>query len=153
MGSSKFMMERHSNILTNEELDEFLSSEKRLFNRRGSDDSIVSSSPLNPNAQEFVPTTQMEPSKGLVCKRSKKKTRKNNKSSPPRCCQYCLKQGYDEAMYGSHSMRKKSKELICPILLSNLCKSCGDTYNDRDIHEESHCPVRGFQPFNVGKFC
>lgn len=184
--SSIITMERNNNVLTCEEVEDFLTSEKRLFNRRGSKESEESYSSqssirwgsyesngacsfyysnvqtmnpnaqefgLNPNAQEFVPTPQMEMETSPVEKKSKKKTKKANKPSTTRCCTYCFRQGYDAAMYESHSMRKKSKELICPVLLSDLCKTCGDTHNDRDIHKESDCPVRGFQPFIISKFC
>ena len=126
-----------------EDYDFFLKSEKRLFNRRGSNDSSqsssLSSSPtdseeirasnydsktqslvtsLNPEAQEFIPGKAEESTSSLTKKSSKRS--KKGKSTSHRCCQFCLKKGYDEAMYGSHSMRKKSKELICPVLLSNL---------------------------------
>merc|ERR1711935_434053 len=94
-------------------------------------------------AQEFIPkTTESTSPVGRIT---------DKKNSPShRCCQHCYKMGYDEAMYGSHSMRKKTKEIICPILLANICKTCGDT-GDRDIHQDANCPLRGFQPFIVGK--
>ena len=134
-------MDYHSSDGNDEEYDFFLKSEKRLFNRRGSNDSspLLGSSPadsdeiqasnydsktqtllmsLNPEAQEFIPGKAGESASALTKKSGKRN--KKGKSTSLRCCQFCLKKGYDEAMYGSHSMRKKSKELICPVLLSNL---------------------------------
>merc|ERR1711934_466483 len=164
------IMETSPNIMNE---DEFLRSERRLFNRRGSDESTYSTTSaasqeppkegkpeysgnpswntglLNPEAQEFIPkTTESTSPAGTPGRKTGKKNKK--KSPTHRCCQHCYKMGYDEAMYGSHSMRKKTKEIICPILLANICKSCGDT-GDRDIHEDANCPLRGFQPFIVGK--
>ena len=71
---------------------------------------------LNPEAQEFIPKTTESTSPV-----GRKTGKKNKKKSPThRCCQHCYKMGYDEAMYGSHSMRKKTKEIICPILLEKM---------------------------------
>merc|ERR1712228_737232 len=101
--SSIITMERNNNVLTCEEVEEFLTSEKRLFNRRGSKESEESYSSqssirwdsyesngacsfyysnvqaMNPNAQEFGPTPQMEMETSPVGKKSKKKTKKANK--------------------------------------------------------------------------
>ena len=74
---------------------------------------------LNPEAQEFIPkTTESTSPAGTPGRKTGKKNKK--KSPSHRCCQHCYKMGYDEAMYGSHSMRKKTKEIICPILLEKM---------------------------------
>lgn len=105
-----------------ESYQEFLASDKRLFNRRGSDESTSGSSDVQPktdlnvNAAEFIPSLASPISK-TGQRRSKRSLRKGSK----RCCQYCLKKGFDAAQYGSHSMRHpRNQQLICPILLSNL---------------------------------
>ncbi len=118
---------------------EFLASEKRLFNRRGSDDSEsstasasqpspLSSSPLNPDAPEFIPPISTLQTEGKAKNKSadqptSKRNRRcrSRRNSVKRCCQHCLRKNFDAAQYGSHSMRHpKTQDLICPVLLSNL---------------------------------
>ena len=137
--------------MNEEDYRKFLASDKRLFNRRGSNDSNDSSTSssqslkfelkLNPEAKEFIPAPIESSKPGdtpgdtlagisggtsggtpLGTQGGRKSSKKNKKNRTPshRCCQYCLRMGYDEAMYGSHCLRKKTKEIICPILVANL---------------------------------
>ena len=119
-------------------LEGVLSSSRRLFNRRGSSDSQGSSDEpikpkqLNVNAPEFIPqlwrqwrinatfTSDSDDKNDVAATVHRKK-----KGSPPkkqhRKCQYCIRQGLDSAMYGSHTMRyPHNGTIMCPILAENM---------------------------------
>lgn len=122
---------------TNFDYVEFMTSSKRLFNRRASDDSQASSSSsglsslLNVDAKEFYPASSSpkeihpEINKNEDHQKAKciKKSPRKSKSglTHQRSCQHCYLIGLDYAQYTSHCMRHpKSKELICPILIQNM---------------------------------
>lgn len=148
-----------NNIVTAEVIEQqcFLTSEKRLFNRRGSNETSESddaSKPasLNINAPIFVPKSKTakpsedEQSASPNQQRKRAKSKRRNKLSF-RNCSYCQRKGYDAIMASTHTMRNpQTSEIICPFLLKDICTVHPDS---QDAHDRFECPLLGFRPFEI----
>ena len=122
-----------STLHDNEESDDFLTSDKRLFNRRGSSDTgeenehDLSSTSLNVHAPIFVPQQKTHAIAITVTEASlaklqqERQPRRKKSSSSKRHCLYCKRKGRDPVTVATHNMRNSSTgEIICPYLLENM---------------------------------
>ena len=147
------------------ETQSFLTSEKRLFNRRGSNEQhfydITSTSlpqqptNLNVNAPIFVPKSPTKSSnrpqpENQSPPRRRPKSKRRGSGSSLRSCQYCKRKGFDEIMVATHTLRNpQTSEIICPQLLANICQTHPDS---QDAHDRFECHLLGFRPFNIEDF-
>ena len=120
-----------STLLDYDESDEFLTSDKRLFNRRGSSDTgeenehDLSSTSLNVHAPIFVPQQKKHvitvADATLATIQQEKQPRRKKSTSNKRNCLYCKRKGRDSITVATHNMRNSSTgEVICPFLLENM---------------------------------
>lgn len=131
----------------------FLTSEKRLFNRRGSNESSDDTNQpgsLNVNAPIFVPkssTTKPSENEYPPSPQQRKKTKSKRRNKLTRNCQYCQRKGLDAVMVSTHTMRNpQTSEIICPFLLKDICNVHPDS---QDAHDRFECPLLGFRPFEI----
>ena len=109
-----------------EESNDFLSSEKRLFNRRGSGEEnqyAFTSTSLNVNAPIFVPQkkTFAHSENSITTIHQQRQPRRKKVSTNKRNCLYCKRKGMDAVTVGTHNLRNLStNEIICPFLLQNM---------------------------------
>ena len=128
--------------LTLHQNEEFLTSEKRLFNRRGSNDQsdesesktkVSKTQRLNAMAPIFVPKHMKE------LEDSRKRGQQRRVYSTKRACSYCKRKGFDSVSMSTHTLRNpQNSEIICPFLLKDICTVHQDS---KDAHDRYECPL------------
>jgi hypothetical protein len=51
---------------------------------------------------------------------------RNNNIKQTKFCKFCKDSGKNETIYTSHNVKDKKGNLCCPILMTTLCKNCGN---------------------------
>uniref|UniRef100_A0A6C0DCG1 Nanos-type domain-containing protein n=1 Tax=viral metagenome TaxID=1070528 RepID=A0A6C0DCG1_9ZZZZ len=49
-----------------------------------------------------------------------------NNTKQTKFCKFCKDSGKNETIYTSHNVKDKKGNLCCPILMTTLCKNCGN---------------------------